>query len=83
MRGVMAGVGVVGPVLEAAAAAVEEIDDGESLAGREVGGEIDAVGHVAVEGLREEGHIAHGNAGELAGMVGEKRHECGAARGQA
>ena len=50
--------------------AVEKIDDGELSAGNYLCGEINAVGHFAVEGGAEEGDVLHGDAGELARVIG-------------
>ena len=68
-RGVAANVGVVRPVCEASAIAVEKVNHWELLAGNELGGKIDAVGHVAIESCGMEDHIALCDAGKLAGMV--------------
>jgi len=58
---------------------VEEIDDRKSLPGGELGREIYAVGHVAVQGRGMKCHVLHGYAGNLAGIVREDLRRLAAA----
>jgi hypothetical protein len=75
----MGNIGVVRPILEAAATPVEEINDRKSLPGGELGREIYAVWHVAVQGSRVKCHVPHSYAGSLPRIVREDLRRLAAA----
>lgn len=68
-RRVLAHVGVVRPVFVSATPAMEQIDRGQLPSWRQLGRQIHAIGHIAPQRRRPEGHILHAHACKGAGII--------------